>query len=955
MHSRHVLRHGTSGSPFALLRLARSLLLPAVISSFALGQQVRPGDPTGGGGGAGPGGGVIGGGGGVIVGPGGGVIVGPGGGGNGGGIIGGGGGGGTVTGPRIVSDPGVLVGERTQATVVVPNTTAAAGGTTPTSTYQWTVSGGRIVGEPTLATISYIAEATGTISLNVVIVTNGVAQSTSLDVTSISPATAGSITSQSTVTTGATTLSASVPGAQNGDRTFRWTVTGGAITSGQGTSSVGVRAGAPGLLELSCAVTLQRLATVNLRSYVVVTGDGPATALTITNGSGGGTYPAGSRVDIFANPPPAGQVFDRWTGNTEVLGNAAISPTLAHIVATVPATAATLTATYKAAPAWTTTVVNNFNPIAPASPNGTTLAYYLPANAQGVVFLLHDPADAPTVVGTAANWFTSPEKLTLARDLVAAGYGVAALNSVNRQSGAWNAQATLANNPDAQMLAAALTKFDTDKALAATKPVFLLGVGAAAEAAVRYAEQLASATPARPVKGAILYCSTGSATLAVTSRVPQFYALAANDEVIGAAGNTEARDNSQLLTGRGVATNVITNGPAPVHEGRFRILGVNTPAFTPADAQAIWTAVKAAGYLDANNYVKTLPTATALNAALPAAYRTRTADVGAELAVAAATQEFYSDANARVINFLNNRVADAPVPAPGRFINLSTRTKIAFLGDTFTLGFNIAGPQRAQLLIRGVGPALAKFGLPGALSAPRLEVLQGSTVIAASEGWDKAANAAQVAAAATSVGAFPLGAGDLDTAVLLTLDPGTYTATIRGLGGTTGDVLAEVYDVSRNNTRLTNLSTLGKITAEGDLLVPGLVVAGNNPRTVVVRAVGPGLADFGLSAEALLGDPRISILTTVNGNSQTVALNNNWTQGGATGDAATLNAVFPAVGAFPLKTTNGDAALVNALAPGTYTLQAGAQPVPTNPIGGQAPVNVPNQVGSVLVEVYEVP
>ena len=148
------------------------------------------------------------------------------------------------------------------------------------------------------------------------------------------------------------------------------------------------------------------------------------------------------------------------------------------------------------------------------------------------------------------------------------------------------------------------------------------------------------------------------------------------------------------------------------------------------------------------------------------------------------------------------------------------------------------------------------------------------------------------------------------------------------------------------------ITTLGKITTEGDLLIPGIVVAGNNPRTLVVRAVGPGLSDFGLSSDALLGDPRISILTTVNGNSQTVATNNNWTQG----DAATLNAVFPAVGAFALKPANGDAAMVNALAPGTYTLQAGAQAVPAA-AGGQTATttDAPNQVGSVLVEVYEVP
>jgi hypothetical protein len=321
-------------------------------------------------------------------------------------------------------------------------------------------------------------------------------------------------------------------------------------------------------------------------------------------------------------------------------------------------------------------------------------------------------------------------------------------------------------------------------------------------------------------------------------------------------------------------------------------------------------------------------------------------DIIAEIAIAAAEREFFSDANARVMNFLNGRVTDAAVPPPGRLVNLSTRSSIAYLGDSLSLGFNISGPQRATLLIRGVGPALAKFGLSGALAAPRLEVNRGAAVIGANEGWDKpgaGATAAQIAAAAASVGAFALEAGALDTALLLQLDPGTYTASISGLGGAIGDVLAEIYDVSRNGTRLTNLSTLARINSEGDLLIPGIVVAGTNPRTLLIRAVSQGLRDFGLPADVVLGDARISIIE----GTQVVDTNNNWGQT----NAAALTAAFPAVGAFALRSAS-DAALLNPLAPGSYTLQAGAAPLPPQPPAGFVP---PNPTGSVLVEVYEVP
>ncbi|MSU50004.1 MAG: hypothetical protein EXS37_13120 [Opitutus sp.] len=950
------LRHSRSTElpASALLRQAPTFLAAVLLGTSVMFAQVRPAlpiapvQPIAPGGGA-PVGGAAGGGnaGGRI--PGIGLLPG-----------GGGGGGAAITQPAIVSPRGGLAGESLTARAVLPTQAGLGQGTAPaipsTATYQWTISGGRITSDPRTATVQFVSDAAGTVTLNVAIAADGTTYNPTSQVIIVSAETAGTVTTTSTISTSAASFTASVPAAQNGDRTFRWTASGGAaITAGQGTSSITVRPGAPGLMDVTCNVNLQNLVNVPVQAYVVVTGAGAPATVTINGGSGGGTFPSGSRLDVFANAPATGQVFDRWTGNIEVLGAAAIGPTLAHTVITIPDSAVTLTATYKAAPVWTAVTVQNFNPQTQAGANGqttnvsTTLAYYIPANATGIAFVLHDTG------GNTSDWFTRPEHLLFARDLVAAGYGVAALNSTNRTPGAWAAQTVLANNPDAQNVAAALDRFARDGLLANTKPVFFVGTAAGGNAAIRIADLLA---PSRPVKGAVLYLSAGIDTLAVTSRVPQFFALAANDDVLGPLGLLDARDNSRYLTGRGIATAVINNGISPVLAGRFRALGVTAATFTAADAQAIWTAVKNAGFLDANNYLKSTPTTAALTAALPAAYQSRVADVAAQLAVASANREFYSDANSRVLNFLNGRVADAPTPAPGRLINLSTRSKIVHLSDSFALGFNISGTQPATLLIRGIGPALAKFGLSTALPAPRLEINRGTTVIASNDGWDKtpaagASTAAQIATAAAGVGAFALSPGDLDAAVLLQLTPGTYTVTIRGINGSIGDVLAEIYDVSRNGTRLTNLSTRARISTTGDLLIPGIVIAGNNPRTLIVRAVAQGLSDFGVTSDLLLGDPSISILTRApNGNIQTVDQNNNWAQAGT----AILSAAFPAVGAFPLRAAS-DAALINALAPGSYTLQAGAAPTPVFPAGVQVPANfvTPNQTGEVLVEVYEVP
>ena len=855
------------------------------------------------------------------------------------------GGGGGPGQPAITVATGVLVGSPEPASITLGQT---AGGPAGQATYQWTITGGRILNDPRSAAIQFAADAAGPVSLGVTVTIGGTPTTITAQITAVAPATAGTITTPATVASDATPVAAAVPPADNGDRTFRWAITGGAtIVSGQGTPTITYRPGPAGLKQITCNVNIRNLVTVSVQAYVVTTGTGAPAVITINGGSGGGTYPAGSRVDILADPPTSGQVFDKWSGDIALLGTGPLATAVSRVGITVPAGGATLTANFKTAPAWTPRTVASFNPQTQTGANNatttvtTTLSYYAPANATGLVLLLHEAG------GSGNDWFERPNQIVLVRDLVAAGYAVAALNSVNRTNGAWTAQPLLANNLDALNHAAALTRLIADGAITATKPVFFIGNGTGANAALRYADQLATASPARPVKGAVLFLSSGIDTFAVTSKVPQFFALAANDTQLGATGLTDARDASQILLGRGIATGFAVNPIAPLTPNRFRSLALTSATFTNADAQAIWDGVKASGILDPNNYLRVLPGLNAFTNALPATYRTRAADILAEVAIAGAEREFFPDANARVLSFLNGRVADTAVPAPGRLINLSTRSSIAFLGDSLSLGFNISGTQRATLMIRGIGPALTKFGLSGALPAPRLEVYRGSEVIQANEGWDKTvaggATAAQITAAAASVGAFALDAGAADAAVLVQLDPGTYTTTIRGLGGATGDVLAEIYDVSRNLTRLTNLSTLARINNEGDLLIPGIVVAGTSPRTLLVRAVAQGLRDFGLPADSVLGDPRVTVLE----GTQTVDTNNNWGQT----NAAVLTAAFPAVGAFALRNA-ADAALLNPLPPGSYTLQAGAAPLPQNP-----PANfvVPNVTGSVLVEVYEVP
>ena len=99
------------------------------------------------------------------------------------------------------------------------------------------------------------------------------------------------------------------------------------------------------------------------------------------------------------------------------------------------------------------------------------------------------------------------------------------------------------------------------------------------------------------------------------------------------------------------------------------------------------------------------------------------------------------------------------------------------------------------VLIRGVGETLGTFGVGNRIDNPSLALFQGSQIILRNDDWSDAPNVSAIAAAAATVGAFALPDGSLDAAMLVTLMPGSYTAQAIGIGGTTGDVLVEVYEV----------------------------------------------------------------------------------------------------------------------------------------------------------------
>jgi hypothetical protein len=124
-----------------------------------------------------------------------------------------------------------------------------------------------------------------------------------------------------------------------------------------------------------------------------------------------------------------------------------------------------------------------------------------------------------------------------------------------------------------------------------------------------------------------------------------------------------------------------------------------------------------------------------------------------------------------------------------RLVNLSARSQVGTGDNIMIAGFVITGGSPLQVLVRGMGPTLASYGVTGVLADPQLAIYRGSTLIASNDDWD-----VSLLPIFVQTGAFAPG-GAKDAALRITLPPGIYTAQVSGVGGTTGVALIEVYAV----------------------------------------------------------------------------------------------------------------------------------------------------------------
>lgn len=261
------------------------------------------------------------------------------------------------------------------------------------------------------------------------------------------------------------------------------------------------------------------------------------------------------------------------------------------------------------------------------------------------------------------------------------------------------------------------------------------------------------------------------------------------------------------------------------------------------------------------------------------------------------------------------------VPSGGNsnLINISVRTKAGTGTDLLTLGFVTDGSDPQQLLIRGIGPELADYGVSGAMTDPGLELYEHGESVdlrESNDDWGLASNATEVAQAAEEVGAFPLADGSKDGALLTTLSQGVYTVHLSPATGEPGIALAELYSVDATDTAyLANASASARIDIGEQILIAGFVISGTSPVTVLIRGIGPSLTSFGIDEAVADTSLQLYERQSVDGASTDllIAANDNWD-----GDS-TLSNAFAQAGAFDLASDSKDAALLLSLSPGIYT------------------------------------
>jgi len=230
-------------------------------------------------------------------------------------------------------------------------------------------------------------------------------------------------------------------------------------------------------------------------------------------------------------------------------------------------------------------------------------------------------------------------------------------------------------------------------------------------------------------------------------------------------------------------------------------------------------------------------------------------------------------------------------------LNISTRIKVRGGAGVLIGGFIIEGDANKDVVFRALGPSLKALGAKRIVPDPSLEVYDSAgTLIQQNDNWTT-----------LPPGTVPLGlepTNPAESVIVTTLAPGSYTAIVRSVDGTDGNALFELYDLVPGNSGVRNISTRGTAGTGDDVMIGGFIVGGTEPARIMIRAIGPSLAGFGVTG--VLPDP---VLELHDKDGALITSNDDWKE--------TQQSDIEATGLAPKD--DRESAILSTLAPDSYT------------------------------------
>ena len=275
------------------------------------------------------------------------------------------------------------------------------------------------------------------------------------------------------------------------------------------------------------------------------------------------------------------------------------------------------------------------------------------------------------------------------------------------------------------------------------------------------------------------------------------------------------------------------------------------------------------------------------------------------------------DAGTRAIGAANDIAPPTPL---ARLTNISTRAFVETEDKVVIGGFIVQGSGAKRVIIRALGPELTQYGVTEPLRNPTLELYNGNgDLIASNNNWVTTIIGGVIThnqiRDIMNSGYAPTNASE--SAIIADLQPGNYTAIMRGVNQTIGVGLIEVYELNTSGTVpssfLRNISSRSVVDEGDNVMIGGFIVQGTGPKRVIVRAIGPELTQYGL--QDVLPDPTLELH---DGRGALIASNDNW-QTTVIGGIITQDQVAEIRGSGHAPTDPSESAIIADLPAGRYT------------------------------------